>query len=58
MISLVDEASFRISIRVRIFGIFSKWVELMGAEAEHGPEVPIEFKTLDEAKNFIDLISE
>ncbi len=57
MITLVDEATFHVSIRVWIFGVFPKWVELTSSVTENGDEQPIEFKTLDEAVTFINLIA-
>lgn len=56
-ITLEDEKCFRIHIRKRFLVFFTKWVKLMYREAENTEEIPVEFTTLQEAKDFINKIA-
>jgi len=56
-ITLEDEKCFRILIKKRFLLFFTRWVKLMCREAENTEEIPVEFKTLQEAKDFINKIA-
>ena len=53
MITLEDEKCFRINIRKRFLFFFTRWVRLTYRATEYSEEEPVEFKTLEEAKKFI-----
>lgn len=54
----VGNDNYRIHIRKRIFKVFWNWIELTYKETENTPEHPMEFKTLELASNFIDIIAD
>ena len=57
MITLIDEACFRVLYRKRFLLFFSIWYEFTDQETENSPERPLEFKTFDEAVAFCDFMT-
>ena len=57
MITYDNEFCYRVYIRKRVFLFFDKWVPLTYQETENSDEHIIEYRSFDEAKNFIDRIT-
>ena len=57
MITLEDEACFWIHVRKSFLFFFDRWLPLTYRETEYTEEQPIEFRTLQEAKNFVNKIA-
>ena len=58
LITQFDRDHFRISIRKPFLFIFTRWVELTHVDADGEDEQPVEYKTFDDAANFINDIVE
>jgi hypothetical protein len=57
MITLEDEKCFRINIRKPFLLFFDRWLPLTYRETEYTEEQPIEFRTLADAKEFVNKIA-
>jgi len=55
-ITQFDKEHFRVSIRKPFLCIFNRWVEL--THIDNGEEVPMEYKSFNECKEFINYITE
>lgn len=53
-----DGYKFTIKIKKPILLIFHKWETLTVRDSENSPDKPIEFDTLKEAIEFIDMVAE
>lgn len=51
------EGCYRILIREKFFWFFKRWVLVTTQEAENSDETPLEFKTFNEATDFVELIA-
>lgn len=56
-IILEDEECFRIQIKKHFLIFFTRWITLSYRETENTDEIPVEFKTLQEAKDFVNKIT-
>lgn len=57
MIIYYAENAYRVSMRKKIFWFIKKWVPITYQETENSPEVPLQFRTFDEATDFINAIT-
>ena len=57
MIALVDEQDIRVFYRKRVWLIFYQWIEMTDQETENSAELPLIFKTIDEAIKFCDFLT-
>ncbi len=53
-----DVNRFSVKVRKPFLRFFSRWIPLMYQEAEHSEELPVEFKTFEEATSFVDSIAD
>lgn len=58
MITQKNEASYQLYLRQRWMFFFERWIPLTYQEGENSEEIIYEFKSFDEATEFINLITE
>lgn len=58
LITQIGKDQFQLFLRKRWLIFFERWIPLTYQEAENSNEIIYEFKSMDEAKEFIEIIAE